>query len=199
MSAGQTPRPSTRARQPLTVPTLVLSALVISSVSVVAARPQRGRHETRSHILTAYNAAANTPVEPLALLDPSGGAAIPQGPPSPRSPPAPSRSRRSCETRSRTTPSAATALPESLRRRCPRPTSPRLRASGSCAARAMRRARSPMALGRPIRDSRWGPTSVTQCSGMRSRCSRRREWRWCSRAGDSIPTRGRACAEVRTP
>jgi cytochrome oxidase assembly protein ShyY1 len=79
MNSGQTPRPSTRARQALTVAALVLSALAISSVSVVAARWQWGRHETRSHILAAYNAAANTPVEPLASLDPSGGGALPQG------------------------------------------------------------------------------------------------------------------------
>jgi cytochrome oxidase assembly protein ShyY1 len=79
MGSGRTSRPSTRARQVLTIAALVLSALAISSVSVVAARWQWGRHETRSHTLAAYNAAANTPVEPLASLDPSGGAALPPG------------------------------------------------------------------------------------------------------------------------
>jgi len=58
---------------------LVLAALAISALSVIAGRWQWGRHETRSHALAAYTAAAGAPPVAIATLDPGPADALPRG------------------------------------------------------------------------------------------------------------------------
>ncbi len=56
---------------------LLLAALAISALAVIAGRWQWGRHETRSHALHAYEAAAGAPAVPLATLDAPGSSDLP--------------------------------------------------------------------------------------------------------------------------
>jgi len=67
------------ARRVLTAVAVILAALAVSAVSVIAGRWQWGRHETRSHALAAYNAAAGAPPVALAILDPGPAVALPPG------------------------------------------------------------------------------------------------------------------------
>ena len=81
VGAGVPPR---RAARALGIAALVLAALAVSALSIVAGRWQWSRHETRSHTLAAFEAAAETPVAPLSDLDPaspdpSDGATLPAG------------------------------------------------------------------------------------------------------------------------
>ncbi len=79
MSGREDARVVTRARRVLTAAAVVLAALAISGLAVIAGRWQWGRHETRSHALTAYDAAAGAPPVPLATLDPGPAAKLPAG------------------------------------------------------------------------------------------------------------------------
>ena len=79
--AALPPRPARRA---LGIAALVLAALAISALLIIAGRWQWGRHETRSHTLAAFEAAAVMPVAPLpelvsAPLTPSDPDALPAG------------------------------------------------------------------------------------------------------------------------
>jgi len=67
------------ARRVLTAVAVILAALAVSAVSVIAGRWQWGRHETRSHALAAYTAAAGAPPVAIATLDPGPADALPRG------------------------------------------------------------------------------------------------------------------------
>ena len=79
MSGREDTRVAAPARRVLGAVALVLAALAISALAVIAGRWQWGRHETRSHALAAFTAAADAAPLPLASLDPGPGATLPAG------------------------------------------------------------------------------------------------------------------------
>jgi cytochrome oxidase assembly protein ShyY1 len=84
MTAAGAAAPPRPARRALGIVALVLAALAVSALSIVAGRWQWGRYETRSHTLSAFEAATVMPVARVselvpAPLNPADGDTLPPG------------------------------------------------------------------------------------------------------------------------